>query len=136
MTGKTMTAYEDGKQLRDYISVYDVAKANVLAMESQLSDYECFNIGGTNVTSVLEYAKTIAPDIEVEVTGKYRFGDVRHIYSNCHKFKELGWMPELTLQEMIRGYLNWAITQPDFKDYSGKAYNVMINLGVLRSSNA
>jgi dTDP-L-rhamnose 4-epimerase len=136
ITGKSMTAYEDGKQLRDYISVYDVARANVLAMESRLSDYECYNIGGTNVVSVLDYAKTIAPNIEIEITGKYRFGDVRHIYSNCHKFQELGWRPELTLQEIIRGYLNWAVTQPDFKDYSGKAYNTMINLGVLRSSNA
>ena len=38
--------YEDGEQLRDYVYVGDVARANLLVMENKAADYQVFNIGG------------------------------------------------------------------------------------------
>src|SRR5258708_256491 len=46
LEGLPPICYEDGKQLRDYVNVQDVAAANVLALESQVSDGRPLNVGG------------------------------------------------------------------------------------------
>ena len=38
--------FEDGKQLRDYVNVRDVARANLMVMEDDRADFQVFNVGG------------------------------------------------------------------------------------------
>jgi dTDP-L-rhamnose 4-epimerase len=59
LNGRTPTIYEDGRQLRDYVHVSDVARANVLVMEQDAANYRAFNVGGGEVATVLDYARLL-----------------------------------------------------------------------------
>ena len=136
LNGKAPVCYEDGGQLRDYVSVHDVVRANVLVLEDKRADYQVFNVGGDRRITVLDYARQIAKqagrDIDPEIPGIYRFGDTRHVFSDVSKLKSLGWTPQVALSGIIDEYLAWAQQQPGFKDYYSTAEAQMKKLGTLR----
>ncbi|MCS6843191.1 MAG: NAD-dependent epimerase/dehydratase family protein [Caldilineales bacterium] len=136
LAGRAPVAYEDGRQLRDYVSVEDVARANLLALEDPRADYQAFNVGGGQAVSVLEYAalaaEVLGVDIPVQVPGEYRFGDTRHIVSDIGKLQALGWQPQTSLRQIIADYAEWASRQPDLQDYSERAEQVMKAVGAVR----
>jgi dTDP-L-rhamnose 4-epimerase len=145
LNGVAPVCYEDGQQLRDYVSVYDVVRANGLVLEDPRADYQVFNVGGDRQVSVLDYAYLIARqigqrssvrDIKPVVPGVYRFGDTRHVFSDVSRLKALGWQPEVSLEEIVDGYVAWAQAQPDFRDYSTEAEMQMQALGTLRRASA
>ena len=129
--------YEDGEQLRDYVYVGDVAAANILALESEAANYEIYNIGGTEVLSVSQYAKrllrVLGKDTIPEIPGEFRFGDVRHIISDISKIKKLGWQPRTSLEQIISEYLEWVMEQPELRDFNVEASRVMKQMGVIRA---
>lgn len=51
--------FEDGLSRRDYVSVYDVARANALVLQSESANYQNFNVGSGKSYTVLELAKLI-----------------------------------------------------------------------------
>jgi dTDP-L-rhamnose 4-epimerase len=136
LTGHAPVCYEDGQQLRDYISVHDVTRANLTVIEQDRANFEVFNVGGDRRISVLEYAHLVArragANIEPEVPGLYRFGDTRHVFSNVSKLRALGWMPQVPVDDIIDEYIAWATAQPDFQDYYGQAEIRMKALGTIR----
>jgi dTDP-L-rhamnose 4-epimerase len=131
------TVYEDGKQLRDYVHVKDVAEANVLALENNSVNFGAFNVGGTQAVTVLEYAKLIMSFLgkneQLACRGEFRLGDTRHIVSDISKLGRLGWRPRIPLQEVIRDYLDWAQRQGAVSDHYSAAEEVMKRQGILRS---
>ena len=138
LNGRAPVCYEDGQQLRDYVSVYDVARANALVLEDARADYQVFNVGGDRQISVLDYAYLVARragvSIEPKVPGVYRFGDTRHVFSDVSRLKALGWEPIVPLETIVDGYLDWAKAQPDFRDYYTQAEAQMQSMGTLRST--
>jgi dTDP-L-rhamnose 4-epimerase len=140
LSGQRPVCYEDAGQVRDYISVLDAAQATVLALESDQSDLDVFNVGGDRAVTVLQYARLVAEaagvDVEPSIPGIYRFGDTRHVVSSVRKLKSLGWQPEISMEAVVDDYLEWATSQPDFKDYSSDAEREMLDLGTLRQAAA
>jgi dTDP-L-rhamnose 4-epimerase len=136
LNGRAPVCYEDGLQLRDYVSVSDAVRANVMVLEDDRADFQVFNVGGDRRISVLEYARLIAARAgvatEPRVPGLYRFGDTRHIVSDVTRLKALGWRPTVSLEEIVDGYVAWAQAQPGFRDYSAEAEARMASLGTLR----
>lgn len=136
LNSKPPICYEDGQQLRDYVAVQDVVRANLLVLEHSPADFEVFNVGGDRKVSVLEYAHLVAQragiNIEPQVPGLYRFGDTRHIFSDVGKLKDLGWEPIVPLEEIVDGYIEWAQAQPGFRDYYEEAEAVMRASGTIR----
>ena len=136
--GKAPICYEDGRQLRDYVSIHDVVRANMLVLEDGRADFQVFNVGGDRQISVLEYAHQIGnrlrTTIEPQVPGVYRVGDARHILSDVTKLKALGWKPTVALEDVIDEYTAWAVEQPDFRDYSDEAEARMIVVGTIRKA--
>jgi dTDP-L-rhamnose 4-epimerase len=130
--------YEDGLQLRDYVSVHDVARANVLVMEDARANYQPFNIGGGRAVTVKDYARLIATklgkEIEPVMPGEFRFGDTRHVVSDIAKLKALGWSPRVTLDEIVQEYITWAKEQPDVRDYYADAEREMKAMGTIREA--
>ena len=130
--------YEDGKQLRDYVSGKDVAAANLLALESDAANYEVYNVGGSEVLSVSEYAKLLlnimGENVMPQVPGEFRFGDVRHIISDSSKLRKLGWEPKISLEQTIKEYIDWARKQPELSDYYAEAEKVMKQGGIIRAA--
>jgi dTDP-L-rhamnose 4-epimerase len=140
LNGKPSVCYEDGQQIRDYVSVHDVARANLLVLEDPRANNQVFNVGGDRQVTVLEYAHLIAGraglNPEIDVPGLYRFGDTRHVFSDVGKLKALGWSPQVSLQDIIDEYLEWAQDQPGFKDYYAEAELQMEKSGTLRRVGA
>jgi dTDP-L-rhamnose 4-epimerase len=112
LNGKPPLVYEDGLQRRDFISVYDVARACRLALESDGAAGEALNVGtGCDVT-VLEIARQLATllDVEIEPTlgGKYRAGDIRHCFADTTLARELlGFQPQVTLEQGMAELAEW-----------------------------
>lgn len=107
--------YEDGLQTRDFISVHDVVKVNIMAMESSEADYKVLNVGtGTPLTirSIAEIlAKVYGKDIKPDITNKFRKGDVRHCYANITRTKSiLGWEPSVSFEEGMAELIEWSRT--------------------------
>lgn len=138
LNNKPPICYEDGQQLRDYVSVHDAVQANLLVLEDERANFQVFNVGGDRKITVLEYGRLIAQragvDIEPEVPGLYRFGDTRHIFSDVSKLKALGWQPVVPLEAIVDEYIAWAQAQPGFRDYYSEAEARMQELGTLRKA--
>lgn len=111
--GNRPVIYEDGLQSRDFISVRDIAKANVVAMEKSAADYEVFNVGTGKPLSIRQVAETIAKlygsDIKPEITNKFRKGDVRHCFADISKIKSrLGFKPSVSFEEGMKEIIEWS----------------------------
>jgi len=105
--------YEDGLQLRDFIFVKDIAKANILAMEKSAANYEIFNVGTGTPTSILNIANTLTKlynkDMKPEIVNKFRAGDIRHCYADITKIRtKLGYEPSYTLEQGMKELVMWA----------------------------
>jgi dTDP-L-rhamnose 4-epimerase len=128
--------YEDGEQLRDYVSIHDVVEANILVLQDSRADYQTFNVGGDRRVTVRELAQlvieTAGVAIKPELPGIYRIGDTRHSFSDVSKLQTLGWVPRVARSEMVREYLGWAAEQPDLRDTFAEAQARMEAAGVLR----
>ncbi|WKZ26200.1 MAG: NAD-dependent epimerase/dehydratase family protein [Candidatus Paceibacterota bacterium] len=98
--GKPMTICGDGEYYRDYVHVEDVAKANILAMESKMvGGGETINIGSGQVFSVKQIAKIIGGDC---VYVPPRPGDVLYTCADISKAKSvLKWEPKIMLADGI-----------------------------------
>jgi dTDP-L-rhamnose 4-epimerase len=78
--GRAPQVFEDGRQLRDFVHVRDVARANVLALAAPPGT---FNVCSGTPRSIGEMARTLADGgPSPEVTGGYRLGDVRHVFAD------------------------------------------------------
>lgn len=136
LSGQAPVIYEDGKQLRDYVSVQDVAEANLLVLENDAADFEVFNVGGNTAITVLEYAKLLikilGKDIEPKPSGEFRFGDTRHVISDISKLEKLGWQPKIPLERFVREYVEWCLEQREISDYYAEAERIMKQQHVIR----
>ncbi|MGC9086914.1 MAG: SDR family NAD(P)-dependent oxidoreductase [Thermoproteota archaeon] len=106
--------FEDGKQLRDFIYVEDVARANILALESEKEGV--YNVGTGKATSILEVAKTLIElfdsKVEPKITEEFRVGDNRHDFSDISKIRrELKFEPRYSLKQGLEKFVEWGETQ-------------------------
>ncbi len=136
LADRAPVCYEDGGQLRDYVSVHDVARANVLVMMDPRADFQVFNVGGGRAITVENYARLIArklgKPIEPLIPSEFRFGDTRHIISDIGKLRALGWEPQVSLDAIVEEYIAWAQEQPDLRDYYSDAEREMKAMGTIR----
>jgi dTDP-L-rhamnose 4-epimerase len=134
--GRQPILYEDGGQLRDYVTVWDVARANLIALEDPRTDFQAFNVGGGKALTVLEYAHLVGRALDrpvaPEVPGRFRVGDTRHIISDISRLRALGWEPRGSLEEAARAYAAWAQQQPGFRDYTDEGLATMARQGVVK----
>lgn len=91
--GERPEVFEDGLQLRDFVHVKDVARANVLAIESHARG--AFNIASGSRRTILEMADALSraagTGAEPVVSGRHRAGDVRHVIASPERARrELG----------------------------------------------
>ncbi|QRR00291.1 NAD-dependent epimerase/dehydratase family protein [Dyadobacter sandarakinus] len=113
LNGNAPMIFEDGRQHRDFVSVHDIAQASRLALETEAAKYEAFNVGSGNAYTVLEIAEKMArvlgkEDLEVEISGKYRVGDIRHCFADISKAKEiLNYQPSISLEEGLVELASW-----------------------------
>jgi len=99
-SGKKLTITWDGEQKRDYIHVYDVAKANLKAMQYQNTSYDIFNIGSGKNHTVNEIADIIGGD---KTYLPKREGEARVTLANIDKARsKLKWSPTVDFHSGVK----------------------------------
>ena len=97
--GEAPQVYEDGRQVRDFVHVRDVAAANVLALEQVVGADDgwvaAYNVCSGRPATIGEVAGWVADgtgsSVRPEVTGRFRVGDVRHVVASPERARrELG----------------------------------------------
>jgi dTDP-L-rhamnose 4-epimerase len=136
LNGLPPICYEDGKQLRDYVNVRDVARANVLAMEAAGDSHAVFNVGGGRPLTVLQFARIIidacGAAVEPSVPGVFRVGDTRHTVADNAAMGALGWEPSIPVERNVQEYLEWMSRYRETKAYLDEAERVMREQAILR----
>jgi dTDP-L-rhamnose 4-epimerase len=112
LNDRSPLVYEDGHQRRDFVSVYDVARACRLALESDEAAGQVLNVGSGESVSVCEIAAQLATvldkDIEPEVSEKARVGDIRHCFADISRARDLlGFEPQVSLEDGMRELAEW-----------------------------
>jgi dTDP-L-rhamnose 4-epimerase len=124
--------YEDGKQSRDFISVHDVVRAFLLALNNDKATGQIFNIGSGKKTSIADIASTLSLltgiDVPAKITAEFRKNDVRHCFADTTKAQTLlGWSPKITFEQGMRELVEWGKKQ-EAKDTFTEAESVLKNL--------
>ncbi|MDH7510228.1 MAG: SDR family oxidoreductase [Methanolinea sp.] len=98
--GKPPVIFGDGTQTRDFVYVKDVARANILAMESGAEGV--YNIGSGKETSINELATILMRILGFRskpVYAEERPGEVRHSVADISRARTLlGWEPAFSLE--------------------------------------
>jgi dTDP-L-rhamnose 4-epimerase len=116
INGQQPLIFEDGKQMRDFVSIHDIVRANMLAMQRQESDGEVINVGSGKAITVMRIAEILAgalgKDTAPVVTQKYRTGDIRHCFADVTKARNLlGYEPQVTHEEGFSELAEWLAGQ-------------------------
>ena len=106
---KPPVIYGDGLQIRDFVFVGDVAKANLLAMKNKV-DYAFINIGSGIATSIGGLANTVIELAKLKIKpsyGKAVKGDIRASQADIRLAKKLlKWEPETKLKKWLKKALS------------------------------
>jgi dTDP-L-rhamnose 4-epimerase len=117
LNGQRPLVYEDGEQRRDFVHVGDVARAFADALVHPQAPGEVFNIGSGVDRSIDEIARSMARaldrnDIEPEITGKARVGDIRHCFCDGSKAADmLGFRASKDFDEGLSELADWVAGQ-------------------------
>jgi dTDP-L-rhamnose 4-epimerase len=113
LNDKSPVIFEDGFQQRDFVSVYDVARACRLALETPKAAGKAFNVGSGRRYTIRAVAQRMAEAlgrerIRPEITGKYRVGDIRHCFADTTLAREvLGYKAQVSLEEGLLDLAGW-----------------------------
>lgn len=116
--GERPTLPGDGSEVHDYIHVADVARANVMAMASDVTA-EVFNVVSgveTTVKRISEILLDLAgSDLEPEYAddaGAVKATSSASLKLSREKIKaQIGWEPEVSVEEGIRRLTSWIAAQ-------------------------
>ena len=120
LDGRALTVYGTGQQTRDYVFVGDVARANLAAATRDLPpigrlDSRAFNIGTSVETSVLKLAEVIqsvaGTSLEVQLAPARPGEQQRSAVSVDKAAKELGWRPQVSIEDGLRETFEWFAAQ-------------------------
>jgi dTDP-L-rhamnose 4-epimerase len=106
--GRAPRVFEDGGQLRDFVHVRDVARANLLALTADRPLPPALNVASGAPTPLLAMAGVLADAAgpgapRPVVTGEFRLGDVRHVFASPELARTaLGFTAQVGLADGLR----------------------------------
>jgi dTDP-L-rhamnose 4-epimerase len=112
LNGNPPLIFEDGLQQRDFVSVYDIAQACRRALEVAAADGLAINIGSGRAYTVRDVSRLLGEvlgvDLEPNICGKYRVGDIRHCFADISLARRvLGYEPQMPLEDGIVELAGW-----------------------------
>ncbi len=137
LNGKPPVVFEDGGQSRDFIHVKDIAKGCLLAVESERSNGQVYNLGTGRKLSIKEVGESIARELgqpvnDFIIRNEYRAGDIRHCYADTSKAAdELGFVAEKAFEDGVNELCSWVASQ-NAVDMVDKATAELKNRGLAR----
>jgi dTDP-L-rhamnose 4-epimerase len=136
LNGNAPLVYEDGEQRRDFVNVRDVARACVLALESDAADGQAINVGSGQSVTVNDIARRLGEalrvEIEPDVSGKFRAGDIRHCFADVSRARELlGYQPQVSLEAGMIELTAW-LEKQSADDHVDAATHELVARGLAR----
>lgn len=137
LNGRQPVVFEDGGQLRDFISIHDVVACLILMLERSGADFLPVNVGSGQQITILEIAELLArllgSSIEPQVTQSGRKFDIRHNTADISRAREtLGFEPKVSLEQGFAELVEWAKTTPDVaEDFFDNAVSELRDKGLL-----
>lgn len=114
LSGRPITVYGDGKQVRDILYVDDLIDLMLLSAERAREEPgRIYNVGGGagNSISLIELLDLLERELGRKVERRHapwRPGDQRIYVSDIDKLRrELGWAPRVTKEEGLRRLIAW-----------------------------
>lgn len=115
--GRPPLVFEDGEQSRDFVSVHDLVRGILLALDREEAGGRIYNVGTGAPVTVRAIAETLADllgmAIVPEITDRFRTGDIRHCFADVTRIRrELGYAPRVTLREGLAELVTWSRAEP------------------------
>lgn len=134
---KPINIFEDGKESRDFVYIDDVVNATILGIELEEANGEVFNVGTGVPVDVITVANELISnygvDTQLNISGSYRLGDIRHNYADLSKItSKLGFKPSYTFKQGIASFTNWVNTQEIVESKFDKSIEEMKAKGLLK----
>ena len=132
--------FEDGGQLRDFVSIHDVVDCLVLMIETSGADYLPVNVGSGETVTILDIARMLnrilGKSIDPMITQTGRKFDIRHNTADITRArKTLGFRPKVALEDGFTELVEWARTTPDVAtDFFDQALGELEQKGLLVKS--
>ena len=136
LNGNAPVIFEDGRQMRDFIHVRDLARACVLALECEDAADVTLNIGSGRSYSILEVANRLAKvlgreSIVPQVSGRYRAGDIRHCFADISRATSiLGFHPHIDFDSGLAELSGW-LAETSSEDRSEVAVDELRGRGLV-----
>ncbi len=110
--GKAINIFEDGKESRDFVFIDDVVEATIRGIEHEMALVGAFNVGSGIATDVLSVAHMLrnylGGDSEINVSGRYRSGDIRHNLADLDKLSQvLSFNAKVSFEDGVRRFVDW-----------------------------
>ena len=137
LNDKQPVVFEDGRQLRDFVSIHDVVDCLTLMLETPGADFLPVNVGSGETVTILEIAQLLARILgkttEPQVTQAGRKFDIRHNTADITRARNtLGFDPKITLERGFTELVEWARTTPDVAvDFFDRALGELQAKGLL-----
>ncbi len=140
LNDKQPVVFEDGGQLRDFVSIHDVVDCLTLMLEKPGADFLPVNVGSGDTVTILQIAQMLSrltgKSIEPQITQTGRKFDIRHNTADisCAR-RTLGFAPKVSLDQGFGELIEWAKTTPDVAvDFFDKAMKELKDKGLLVQS--
>jgi len=137
MAGTIPRVYEDGLQTRDFVSVHDVVRATMAALEHPESDGRIINIGTGVPRTIDEIALTMArlvgkPGVQPEITGEFRQGDIRHCTASIGRARDLlAFEPTVDWETSLQEIIEWSRSQELVQQDLDRAHDELKERGLV-----
>ena len=111
LNGLVPLVHGDGLQTRDFVSVYDVVAANMLAHQVESARGQVYNIGSGRRSSLMDLLTALNAVLSSDIQAEFveaRAGDVRDSLADISKAQsELRYRPSMDLQRGLREVIEW-----------------------------
>ena len=128
--------FEDGLESRDFVYIDDAVDATILGLKITDEINTVFNVGSGKRTSVLNVAKTLEKhyklDVNINISGRYRIGDIRHNFADISKITKIGFSPKVSFTKGLEKFSNWVKKQKICKDYFDLSIQEMQSKGLIK----
>jgi dTDP-L-rhamnose 4-epimerase len=129
--------FEDGKQLRDFTFVKDIARANLAALEWEGPGVIAVNVGTGRPLSVLEVADAVRNGLggkmAHEIQGRFRSGDIRHCYADANLAeKTLAFRAQTRFEDGLPYFLDWAAEEEGVRDLVEMGVGELAGKGLIK----
>ena len=111
--------FEDGRQLRDYIYVKDVAKMNALALEKGNGVYNLGTGKPTSLLNIVDFLNNkLGTDIKPKISNEFRPGDNRHDFANTEKMmRDFNSIRLTNLDEGMEKLIEWSLDEKSYDKF-------------------